>query len=292
MADTPQKLAFTMAHRKRLSPSIALKVLAKLLKVASKSNDQQKPEKANDWGCIYILQNPKHLEYVKIGRTEYDPEERLQQWLKCGCELNLVGEPTESFIRVPCHTRLEGLIHLMLWNERRKFACVSCTAKGKKDIPANGKMSMHGEWFKIDKDQALRLVKSGRDWMRSLPYGDDGELTRDWKNRVTRIRNDIKVFTHKLEQEIEEGRRWEAFLTMPDATRLSRIQQWVWDKRLEPNGRLSPSRFDAFWKHKQTIFVFCVLHYLGVVMLSWYCYSRAAPYMFLLATLLSAAFAL
>jgi len=59
--------------------------------------------------------------------------------------------------------------------------------------------------------------------MRSLPYGEDGELTQDWKNRVTRIRKDIKVFTHTLEQEIEEGRRWEAFLTMPDATRLSRI---------------------------------------------------------------------
>lgn len=128
--------------------------------------------------------------------------------------------------------------------------------------------------------------------MSSRPYNDDGELTRDWKDRVTRIRNDIKVFTHNLEQEIEEGRRWEAFLTMPDATRLSRIQQWMWGKRLEPNGRLFPSRYDSLCKHWERLFAFCVLHYLGVVMLSWYCYSNATPYMFLLATLSSAAFAL
>jgi len=286
-------LVFTRVHEKeRSSSSIAHAVFAKLLKVAFKISDQQKPEKINDWGSIYILQNPRHPKYVKIGRTRYGPDERLQQWVKCECPLNLVEAPEDCFIRVPCHTRLEILIHAMLWNERRQFACRHCTAKSKKNIPADGKVSKHDEWFEIDKEHALRLVKLGRDWMRSRPYGDDGELTKHWKNRVTRIRNDIKDFTQILETEIEEGRRWEAFLTMPNATRLSRIQQWVWDKRLEPNGRLSPSRSDAFWKHKQTLFVFCVLHYLGIVMLSWYCYSSAAPYMFMLATLSSAAFAL
>jgi hypothetical protein len=281
-----------MAYKKeRSSQSIAHAVFAKMLKLAFKLSDQQKPEKFNDWGCIYILQDPRYREYVKIGRTEYNPEGRLQQWLKCGHPLNLVGAPEECFIRVPCHTRLEILIQTMLWNERRKFVCRHCTAERKKNIPADEKVSTHGEWFEIDKDQALRLVKLGRDWMRSLPYGEDGELTQDWKNRVTRIRKDIKVFTHTLEQEIEEGRRWEAFLTMPDATRLSRIQQWMWDKRLEPNGRLSPSRFDSLCKHKGPLFIFCVLHYLGI-MLSGYCYSSVVPYIVMLATLSSAAFAL
>ena len=280
-----------MAYKQRLPSSIAQKVLAKLLTVATKSNDQQNPGKANDWGCIYILQNPLDPEYVKIGRTEDNPEDRLQRWLNCGCELHLIGDPTESFIRVPYHTRLEGLIHLMLWNERRRFACRRCTETSKKKMPAKRTESTHGEWFQIDKDHALHLVKLGREWMSSRPYNDDGELTKDWKDTVRRIRND-KNFMHQLEQEIKEGRRWETFLTMPDATWLSRIQQWAWDKRLEPNGRPSPSRYDSLCKHWERLFAFCVLHYLGVVMLSWYCYASAAPYMFLLATLSSAAFAL
>jgi len=270
-----------------------------VLEVAFKFYDRQKPEKFNDWGCIYILQDPDHSEYVKIGRTEYDPDTRRQQWLKCGCPLNIVGQPEECFIRVPCHKRLETLIHLMLWNEHRKFTSNCCTEKSKKKIPANGKVSTHGEWFQIDKDQALRLVRLGRDWMRSLPYDNDGELTRAWVNRVTRIRNNITDFAQNLEQEIKEGRRWEAFLTMADANRLpgilqwtSQIGQWALDKRPEPNGRLSPSRFDSFCKHKQQLLVFGMLHYWGIMILAGHCSPRLAPYMFLLATLSSAAFAL
>lgn len=213
-----------MAHvRERSSLVIINVVFAKLLKIAFKSNDQQKPEKLNDWGCIYILQNPRYPKYVKIGRTEYDLDERREQWLKCGCPLDLVGALGECFVRVPCHTRLELLIHTMLWNERRKFACRHCTAESKKHISIDGRVSTHGEWFQIDKDHALRLVKLGREWMSSRSYGDDGELTRNWKNKVTRIRNDNKVFMHNLQQEIEEGKRWEAFLTMPNVTQLSRI---------------------------------------------------------------------
>lgn len=293
MANTSQQLVFTNYFKRVISsPSNAHKVLTNMLKAAPKSNNQQKPEKANDWGCIYILQNPHYPEYVKIGRTEYDPEDRAQQWLRCGCELNIFEELSECFIRVPYHTKLEGLIFHMLRNERRKFACVRCTEQSEKNIPAGSKISKHGEWFQIDKDHAVRLVKTARAWMRSSPYDEHGELTADWKTRVTRIRNNIPAFAQNLDHEIKEGRRWEAFLTMPDATRLSRIQQWALDKRPEPNGRLCPSRFDAFCKHKQRLFVFCMLHYGGVTVVSGHFHPSLAPYMFLLATLSSAAFAL
>ena len=242
-----------------------------------KFTKQATKKKDNHYGCIYILTNKDYPEYVKIGRTTKNPEDRRQQWLKCKSELDIVDRDDQSFIEVPFVTKLERLIQADLWNERHCFDCIPCTK-------TKEKKRCHDEWFKIDKRRALYLVETWKKWARCMPYDEDGLLKTEWETKINcwrRDQNSVKI----LEKEDRDGRRFEKFLE--EISWLSSIERWFREPRLEPEGKLCPSRCKSLRTHWKSFFVFCVLHYGGSWLVTW-CGAR---YMGALLTVASAVFA-
>ena len=235
---------------------------------------------ANDYGCIYILSNADYPEYVKIGRTTKNPDQRKQQWSKlCKSELDLVDQDSQSLIEVPFHTRLEGLIKHDLRNEHHSFVCVPCSKRR-----SGGRFTRHSEWFKIGRNEALLRVEAWRKWARCNPYDENGLLKKEWENRINRLRRDSNA-KKMLETEDEEGRRFESFLK--EFSWLSSIEQWFCEPRLEPDGKLCSSRYTSLRTHWKSLFVFCVLHYAGSCIVAW----CGAPYIGALLTVASTVFA-
>jgi hypothetical protein len=122
-----------------------------------------------DRGCIHVLESPQHPGYVQIGKTEANPGDRRRRQTDCDTKLVLLDPYDQCDTIVPCHTRLEKLIHTDLWNEHRTFEC-SCPTESD-----NGPGS-YGEWFKIDKHEAVRRVHDWTEWMCQEPYNAQGSL--------------------------------------------------------------------------------------------------------------------
>lgn len=242
-----QTLQFSKFHSGTRTPrAIAKGVFDKM---------REKPTKSDGRGYIYILQNPRHVEFVKIGCTSKGPEERQQEWMKCGYELELLDYDNECFLPVDYHRRIEKLIQRDLWNERHCFPCV-CGRK-------------HDEWFKIGKEQARRIVEGWKDWMRSLPY-ENGLLTKIWEAKVKFCENDKKDFIKRLEEEDKEGRRWESFWKLEVETPLSRIRSWMFKKRLGSDGRLYPSRFTTVRARWREHMISCIGLFVAFVAVQHY----------------------
>ena len=169
-------------------------------------------------GWIYILQIPEYREYVKIGRTTQRTGARMKQINDCldGVVIEEIG--CEENTSVFYHERLERIIFADLYNERCHFYCPckskrsrsrsprtrsprarSPNSKGPEiDSHENDGMTKHGEWFKIDAQEAVRRVQEWRNWMRQKPYEkpdsvDAGELKDDWARRVDRCLKEPKL---------------------------------------------------------------------------------------------------
>ena len=241
----PRSMEFTKYRNKnRKLRAIAMGVFGEILK---------RPAVTDSPGYIYILQIPQHSDYVKIGRTSRGPEERLKEQMKCGVELDLLDEDSRCYVEVEYHMKIEQLIKADLWNERQKLQC-TCNTE-------------HGEYYKVDKEKALAMVETWKDWTRCEPY-EDGSLKDVWKKRVNYLKRD-KDFTQTLEKEESVGKRWESFITIEAVTPYSLIRSWMWDKRLDPSGKLCPSRVDAFCMGWKSFVIFCFVHYVGTCLLSW-----------------------
>jgi hypothetical protein len=117
---------------------------------------------ADHSGHIYIYQCTGKFGYYKIGLTT-DLAPRLQSWEKqCGRDLmSYFPRSEDDFLPVPHISRVEGLIHAELAQYRRKEErCKSTTCDGK----------AHKEWFQVDEQFALRVVRKWVAWMRKEPY--------------------------------------------------------------------------------------------------------------------------
>lgn len=90
-----------------------------------------------DRGCIHVLESPQYPGYVQIGRTEPNPGDQRRRQTECGIKLVLLDPYYQSNTRVPCHTRLEKLIHTDLWNEHRTFEC-PCPTKSDNNPGSHG----------------------------------------------------------------------------------------------------------------------------------------------------------
>lgn len=169
---------------------------------------------------------------------------------KCKLELESIETDDVCFEEIPCHTRLEALIHLDLYNVRHFFDCTVCGRQ-------------HKEWFKIDKAQALRRVQAWKTWIKSCrPYDEGGLLKKEWKERINRCKNQDDFWT-TLEVEIKDGRGFESFMSKKDSLR-DAVQQWMFEPRLAPQGKLCPSRFKSFWTHKNHYALFGIIHFLVI----------------------------
>jgi predicted GIY-YIG superfamily endonuclease len=116
---------------------------------------------ADHSGHIYIYQCTGKFGYYKIGLTT-DLAPRLQTWEKqCGRELMSYFPRSEEDLQPVQHiSRVERLIHAELAEHRRKEA----------QCPGTGCGKAHKEWFQVDEQFALRVVRKWITWMRKEPY--------------------------------------------------------------------------------------------------------------------------
>ena len=189
-------IEFNKFHDRKKEPQSIFNEVMHIIRQPAKPH---KSQNLYEDGWIYILQIPEYKEYVKIGRTTQRMEDRKKQIN--GCTRGLVIEEIgcKDNTLVSYHERLEAIIFADLYNERCHFHC-PCkrrssrasspgTRRTKTDSHENDGLTKHGEWFKIDAQEAVRRVQKWRNWMRQTPYEEpdseyEGELKDDWKRRV------------------------------------------------------------------------------------------------------------
>lgn len=177
----PEESVSSMAHR--------------VLELISTDAFNPRKKADGDWGCVYILEVPEHHGHFKIGSTKCSPNDRRKEQMKCGYDLVLL-EPDQCYTKVPCHVRLESLIHNDLWKERCALEC-PCGIK-------------HDEWFPIDRNDVQRRVQDWRDWMCLAPYAAQGSLKAAWVDRVQKFQRDQKLH-QTLTAEAGNREWWKSF---------------------------------------------------------------------------------
>ena len=105
--------------------------------------------------------------YVKIGRSK-NLDQRMKK-IHNGCGY----QPEVLFkLRMPCSQKIERIVHLQLWNERRnENGCPTCGAR-------------HMEWFEVNDLVARRIVEMWSAWALTLPYNTAGQLKQHWRDRL------------------------------------------------------------------------------------------------------------
>ena len=229
-------------------------------------------KKAMDDGCIYVLQIRGEPNYVKIGRTAKDVDKRRTQHLGCGYDLDVVDD--SCYTKIPCHQRLERLIHLELQSVRHHF---SCSCKTQKDNPlsdthVNDGLTTHGEWFEIEYQQALKVVKKWRDWMAKKPYGETAFLKAEWTERI-QVLDSNSDYTQILEKEGEKGELMKSLLYTP-STGCAWIDRGLLAARYDAKGILLSNRWENIKSYSSELFVFCVLQYMITLALGEHWYVR------------------
>ena len=216
-------------------------------------------EKAMGDGYIYLLQIRDEPDYVKIGQTKRSVIQRRTEHLQCGYDLD--GVDDSCFVKVPCHQRLEALIQLELWNKRYHFEC-SCKPQKKKDLSTdvNDESSTHNEWFKIDYQEALKIVKKWKDWMAQKPYGDTAFLKGEWIERIETLEHN-DGYAQILEKENKEGELWKSLLYTP-STGCAWIDRGLLVARYDAKGRLVSNRWENIKSYWKELLIFCMFQYM------------------------------
>jgi hypothetical protein len=110
-------------------------------------------------GYIYMFTTDKYKGHVKIGSTKKMPEDRVEEWTyRCKTTGEYIPDPNIKPFR---HYRIvESIVHAALYNERRKIACGECNRLHL--FSPEGDKKMHGEWFEVPEDRALKIIEKWR----------------------------------------------------------------------------------------------------------------------------------
>ncbi|KAF2119314.1 T5orf172 domain-containing protein [Lophiotrema nucula] len=119
-------------------------------------------------GHIYVQIYRTHPQYLKIGVTE-DLEKRLKQWNYCCGRTYEYANFEERKIKVPYAARLEKIVHAELKDWRKWTLCEQSKKK-------------HREWFEVNLDHVVRVVKKWKDWIEEEKPFEKG-LNKRWRLR-------------------------------------------------------------------------------------------------------------
>ena len=190
-------------------------------------------------GYIYIFRSPDLRGLVKIGMTRASIEARQSSIRKC---LSTTVEPFDikTFSLVQNYSRVERLVHLELWNQRRCFDCSSPHGSKVK------KSTVHDEWFEISEAEATQVVGRWRKWTSTRPYSG-GLLSMMEKRRIRRFSEDDQFLNMVFKDISNDEWSWNDFMTFP-AWKLYLLQIYYWfsDERGDP---FKNSRFASLRDH-------------------------------------------
>ena len=250
-------------------------ILEKIRSHSTKASGVLSKRSKKEDGYIYVFESTMYNGYVKIGRTKNPIEDRMKEWEQCEIGCIYIEDPMYTKFR---HYELvEKLIHIELCNYRCKFKCKECGKRHKLNPTAHKNYVSHGEWFEIDKVQALQVVEKWRRWViKQEPYTPYGVLRDfwDWKcKEAAKDKNyDLANWHRTSGSWIHEVWSYTCFWTderiktmEPQLAALANIQVPLFSLLL----------FSIFWQFGFGI-VGCGVFVLAITATIWYCLKYSA----------------
>jgi len=208
---TPKSTGIEFQDSLPLESKETLESIAHSILGLAKQPARTKPKNGEPYKCgwIYIFRIPDMPGYVKIGRTTQLITKRKRQISNCKQKLELEVVDKSCYRKISSHERVEKLIHEDLKNERCFFRCPCARTRDNEDSHGKDGYTDHGEWFKIDEEEASLRVERWRQWMRQEPYDGAGDMKSDFRRRVDYCEKHMK----NLQEEDDAKERWKTFMT-------------------------------------------------------------------------------
>ncbi len=208
---TPKSTGIEFQDSLPLGSKETLESIAHSILGLAKQPARTKPKSGEPYKCgwIYIFRIPDMPGYVKIGRTTQLITKRKRQISNCKQKLELEVVDKSCYQKISNHERVEKLIHEDLKNERCFFRCPCARTRDNEDSHGKDGYTDHGEWFKIDEEEASLRVERWRQWMRQEPYDGAGDMKSDFRRRVDYCEKHMK----NLQEEEDAEERWKTFMT-------------------------------------------------------------------------------
>ncbi|KAF5609970.1 uncharacterized protein FSUBG_3499 [Fusarium subglutinans] len=165
-------------------------------------------------GYIYCFAERSKPGFLKIGSVQSpefsvpdEVERRMEEW-KRQCKHNL---DYKFRVFMPCAvTRIEALIHRTLHIQKKKASCPNKACRKK-----------HKEWFRIEEDEARRVIDIWEQFSKLNPYDYKGNLGDHWtRYKLTQLDDEclwnakrwldtewIQVITEAVEALMQEKQR-------------------------------------------------------------------------------------
>jgi hypothetical protein len=187
------------------------------LMLAPLSDDKKEKLKSGTFGCVYILENTKHMPgHWKIGTTDGWPADRALQWTRsCGVPINLhYFSPSVKVAK-----RAEELCHIHLRHFNKMYDCRKCKT-------TNDVSSRHMEYFKLPYDVAQRYVLLWSKFLHHEPYDRTGKLNKFWIDRLASVWPPVDNNHGDHEEQLQ---RWTSFVELKSP---SQKRAWKFHKQL------------------------------------------------------------
>lgn len=140
-------------------------------------------------GFVYMFWDQRNFGMVKIGRT-VNLQQRLKQWKRQCKVTHHYHHAQESSMQMAPHvSHIEKLIHIELYNFRKKRRCDGCGRT-------------HREWFEVSAVKVQRVFQKWKEWILRSPYSmnDEGEwvVNAELDDTLSRVCQPINLSDDKV----------------------------------------------------------------------------------------------